>query len=951
MKLLYLLRVSLLLLVVSVVRGEGTREVMPIQTNGNGLIVSTTTTFPLGSVGSHLGAPVDQRIYIRIKDFTKEILYYGFNWETLAPSGTISTYNDVWMNIYYQDASANGVLVTQVHLPSTGQGFITTWDSANFGARINGAPAKGYNPLTFTPTMNGDYYVTFFRSPDGVAHTSESMLAKLFDLTVAQTVAGVTKRFPGRVHCNEWAFSVYNPGNNDYQDPLSSSNAQFYAYTPDSVIAKVYFPVSGFQPLSYIVAFNSFGVKNNGNWLVDRRSIVLPVFDTSYLRGGYHVFLNTPDTSIWQVSPLPTPPQLVTPTISGCPPGPYNIRFNAPQPGDYYLLLDLNGTIDYQAGTEDRFIELISQSPGVVTYAWDGKNGLGIPVPANFSFPITFIFRKGRINIPFYDVELNLNGLNVDGVLPQGVFNRFLYWDDTQLYNVNSSTLPAVAANNYNSTGAGFDNSVVGQKSPGHAWSANGNPGMVKPAPSSGGNNTDNNQTNDYGNARLINTWAWGVEQKTTQMLKLACIAVSGTVWDDADNSANGTFTNIKTNSEAGVNAGNSLNASLIDPLTGKVLSTTTVAADGTYTLNNCPINSSNMTVVISTTAGVVGSNAPLGSIPGTWVNTSPLLSNGFNTVETNITGVDFGIEQLPNSADQHYTIGMPVLNSFVTLNGVGTSSSPGPLKGSDPEDGTLGSGKKVVITQVPSNEQLYYNGVLVTNNTTITNYDPTKLSVKFTNVLVVSTFFYYAYVDAAGKQDPSPAVYTIDMSVVLATTLGPFTGKAGDDGNVLSWTGVNETNSVYFTVQRSTDGVKFEDIGRVDGGTAGATGHHAYTDQSATPNVVNYYRLKVSDLSGGATYSGVISINTPDVSSVVEVAPNPFHDVITVKLSLATHEKVSIRLLDSKGALVQTADFAGVKGQNLLTLKNLSTLPVSVYFVQIVLADQTFVRKAFNRR
>ena len=293
----------------------------------------------------------------------------------------------------------------------------------------------------------------------------------------------------------------------------------------------------------------------------------------------------------------------------------------------------------------------------------------------------------------------------------------------------------------------------------------------------------------------------------------------------------------------------------------------------------------------------------------------------------------------------------MPTLNSFVTLNGVGTSASPGPLKGSDPEDGTLGAGKTVVITQVPSNEQLYYNGALVTNNTTITNYDPAKLAIKYTNVLVTTTSFNYAYVDAAGKQDPSPATYTIDMSIVLATTLGPFSGKAGDDGNVLSWTGVNETNGVYFIIQRSTDGVKFEDIGRVDGGTTGATGNHTYTDQLATPGVVNYYRLQVMDLSGGATYSNIISINTPNVSSVVEVAPNPFHDVLTVRLNLATPGTVSIRLLDSKGAFVQAADFAGVRGQNLLTLKNLSTLPVSVYFVQIVLADQTFVRKAFNRR
>ena len=36
------------------IRAEGTKQVMPNSTNGTGLIVSTTTTFPLGNVGSYL---------------------------------------------------------------------------------------------------------------------------------------------------------------------------------------------------------------------------------------------------------------------------------------------------------------------------------------------------------------------------------------------------------------------------------------------------------------------------------------------------------------------------------------------------------------------------------------------------------------------------------------------------------------------------------------------------------------------------------------------------------------------------------------------------------------------------------------------------------------------------------------------------------------------------------
>src|SRR6202000_2950155 len=131
-------------------------------------------------------------------------------------------------------------------------------------------------------------------------------------------------------------------------------------------------------------------------WPSDRQSVVLPNLVAPYLTGGYPVFLDPPDASVYAISTIPSAPTLVSPVISGCPPGPYNVRFKAPQPGDYYLLFDLNGVPGYQANTTDRFIELDAQLPGIITYVWDGKDGLNNPVPANTTFPITFYYRKGR---------------------------------------------------------------------------------------------------------------------------------------------------------------------------------------------------------------------------------------------------------------------------------------------------------------------------------------------------------------------------------------------------------------------------------------------------------------------------------------------------------------------------------------------------------------------------
>lgn len=955
MKPVYTIRVALLILVnLSCLLGpshllaEGTKQVMPNSTQGTGLIVSTTASFPLGNVGSYLGGPVDQRIYFYVNDWKNESLYYGFHWETLAPGGRITVYNNVYMRIYDPTGAQVGAPIL---LPTSGNGYLTSYNSAAAGPSIGGSPF-GYKALTFKPGMNGDYYVSFYQSNDGGAtDAGESMLSKWFDMTVVNTTLNTAAK--GRVHCNEWAFSVFNVSN-DLQDPFVSAYSQFVAYTSDHVSVNVQFsPNGGFEPLSFIVAFNDFGVVNTGNWINDRKSIVLPQLAPPYLQGGYPVFLMAPDPVVYPPASIPSNPVLLAPVIAGCPPGPYNVRFYAPQDGDYYLLFDLNGIPGFQNHTADRFVELPAQHAGVITYVWDGKDGLGNIVPANTSFNIIFSFREGRINIPIYDAELNINGFTVGGVAPILQPNNPLFWDDTQIYNRGSDC----SDNNNNYTGTGYDNSVVGvtpSATTGRAWNGNGNPTNAVPAPNvlygSTPNDADNIQCNDFGNARLLNTWTWGIIDSSTQAVTLSCITVSGTVWDDADGSANGDTTHIRTNGEAGVNAGGTLYANLVDPVTNTVLSSVAVASDGTFTLINCPVNASGMKIAITTTQVANGSPVPTPGVSSGWINTSPLLRT-FNSSNYSITGQDFGIEQLPNSYDQNYTIAMPALNALVTLNGSGTVASPGPLTGIDPEDGSLGSGKNVVITSVPANEQLYYGGVLLTNGYRINNYNPALLQVKFTTInTVISTSFTYAYLDAAGKQDPSPATYTINMSVVLANTFGSFTGRSSDYGNVLSWTSYSETPGVQFTVERSSDGFGFAAVGTVAGTGNGTDVNHVYTDKSPTPNTPTYYRLKWTDGSGNVAYSNVVTIAAAAGSAVLDVSPNPFRSQVTVRLNLASAERVAIRLLDSKGIALKQARYQGAKGVNSFVINDLSSLPSSVYFVQIVLADQVFVKKVFNQ-
>lgn len=127
---------------------------------------------------------------------------------------------------------------------------------------------------------------------------------------------------------------------------------------------------------------------------------------------------------------------------------------------------------------------------------------------------------------------------------------------------------------------------------------------------------------------------------------------VSGTVWNDANNSANGTLFNIFTAGESGTNAGG-LNATLVDPVTNLVINSVPVAANGTYSFSNIA-SFANLQVVISTTAGVAGSAPPAASVPSGWQFTSPGSTNTTGDINTGVYNsadlVRFGAIDDPNN-------------------------------------------------------------------------------------------------------------------------------------------------------------------------------------------------------------------------------------------------------------------------------------------------------------
>jgi hypothetical protein len=172
-----------------------------------------------------------------------------------------------------------------------------------------------------------------------------------------------------------------------------------------------------------------------------------------------------------------------------------------------------------------------------------------------------------------------------------------------------------------------------------------------------------------------------------------------------------------------------------------------------------------------------------------------------------------------------------------------------------------------------------------------------------------------------------------------LPVVLTSFTATAEGTQEVrLRWTTASEQHSDYFYVERSRDGVVFENVGRVAArGTTSATHTYTFLDElAASPTGgLMYYRLHQVDTDGSATYASVQTVHfATRISPQLVFYPNPARTTTTLDLrSLPVGPGGQLILCDLLGRPVHTLVLPA--SETLLRLPNLHALPAGVYQVQ----------------
>ena len=100
---------------------------------------------------------------------------------------------------------------------------------------------------------------------------------------------------------------------------------------------------------------------------------------------------------------------------------------------------------------------------------------------------------------------------------------------------------------------------------------------------------------------------------------------------------------------------------------------------------------------------------------------------------------------------------------------------------------------------------------------------------------------------------------------VNLPIDLLSFDAKKQNQNNLLFWSTATETNSDYFTVEKTIDGASYEVVGNVNGGgTSFDQLDYSLVDYDVR-KAINYYRLKQTDTDGAEKISALVSVDNRD--------------------------------------------------------------------------------------
>ncbi len=184
-------------------------------------------------------------------------------------------------------------------------------------------------------------------------------------------------------------------------------------------------------------------------------------------------------------------------------------------------------------------------------------------------------------------------------------------------------------------------------------------------------------------------------------------------------------------------------------------------------------------------------------------------------------------------------------------------------------------------------------------------------------------------------------------LGAPLAVEFAHFNGYQSRGDVVLEWITMSETDSDYFEIQMSKDGIEFAPLAKVAAaGNSQAENVYQYTHENPLAGT-NYYRLKQVDFDGSNVYSEVFAFRI-EAANEVNVFPTAVDDFVNIRIVEEVAGDIPVLVFNAAGTLIyQNIIPAGAKELVIPT----TDLESGYYFVKMELDAIGVVTKPFIRK
>lgn len=372
-----------------------------------------------GDFASYDG-PENSRLNFRIGT-AGETVYFGMA-RLYKNSGVPETFGQYKFRVR---SAVDGAVVFGPITVNANNENLTSYAQAEIGPDVLGV--GGYptdEDYTFIAPEAGEYYVEFEQNNVG-----RPRYIGLWDITIVNE--GVEQT--GRVYSKNWAFRVPEL---DPELPECAFGAElstvFYSYTSDGFVTMIDFRNSGFQPLSFNLAFNRTGPGETGDLILDRMSI--PENNATANAAEHLIFLSEPDPILFPDGECGSVE--VSGEIQCQAEDTFCIPVESTLSGQVEIVLDFNGNGLYDEEIDRLLLYAFNQERGFsACVPWDGLRGDGERPEDGATVDILVQYTQGLQHWALYDGELMRNGFCVTPIRPicGGGGDAALYYDDSNI--------------------------------------------------------------------------------------------------------------------------------------------------------------------------------------------------------------------------------------------------------------------------------------------------------------------------------------------------------------------------------------------------------------------------------------------------------------------------------------------------------------------------------------